>query len=101
MDKHLQKIALEYPDVQFLYLNALKAPFFVTKLAIKTLPTLCIFNDGVLKDKILGFEGLTGDEFKTFELTDKLVRAGLIPSKFKLTKGKERKAEQSDDEDHS
>jgi hypothetical protein len=49
MDKHLQKIAYEYPDVQFLYLNALKAPFFVTRLSIQTLPTLCIFNNGVLK----------------------------------------------------
>ena len=58
MDKHLQKIAYEYPEVQFLYLNSLKAPFFVNKLGIRTLPTLCIFNDGVLKDKVLGFDSL-------------------------------------------
>jgi hypothetical protein len=41
--------------------NAEKAPFFVERLSIRTLPTLCIFIDGVLKDKVLGFQGLSGD----------------------------------------
>ena len=99
MDKHLQKICYEYPDVQFLYLNSLKAPFFVNKLGIRTLPTLCIFNDGVLKDKVMGFEGLSGDDFKTHELTGRLIQAGLIESKFKLSKGKDRKEEGSDYDD--
>lgn len=99
MDKHLQKICYEYPDVQFLYLNSLKAPFFVNKLGIRTLPTLCIFNDGVLKDKVMGFEGLSGDDFKTHELTGRLIQAGLIESKFKLSKGKDRKEAGSDYDD--
>lgn len=65
---------------------------------IRTLPTLCIFHDGVLKDKVLGFEGLSGgDDFKTHELTGRLVQAGLIECKFKLTKGKEKRNNESDE----
>lgn len=55
MDKHLKILCQQFPQTQFLALNAEKSPFFVQKLAIRSLPTLCFFIDGVMKDKLLGF----------------------------------------------
>jgi hypothetical protein len=55
MDRHLQILSQQFPNTQFLYINAEKTPFFVEKLHIRTLPTLCIFINGVMKDKIIGF----------------------------------------------
>ena len=50
-------------------LNADKAPFFIQKLAIKVLPTVVCFKDGVAVDRIVGFEELGGtDEFDTIVL---------------------------------
>ena len=72
MDKHLKILCEQFPNTQFLAVNAEKTPFFVQRLGIRTLPTLCIFVDGVLKDKVLGFQGLSGDEFLTYELAAKL-----------------------------
>lgn len=95
MDKHLKAICMQHPETNFLYLNAEKAPFFVEKLHIRSLPTLCLFVDGKMKDKVVGFEGLSGDDFRTGELLAKLARAGLIHKKegegFKLVKGTTRK----------
>lgn len=48
-----------------------KAPFFIQKLAIQTLPTLCFFIKGMLVGKQMGFEGFSSDEFKTIELARK------------------------------
>jgi hypothetical protein len=78
MDKHLKLLCHEFPNTQFLSIDASKAPFFVQKLSIRTLPTLCIFIDGVLKDKVLGFEGLSGDEFLTYELAARLAESGVV-----------------------
>ena len=61
MDKHLKILSQQFPNTQFLYIDAEKTPFFVQKLNIRTLPTLCIFINGVMKDKVLGFESLSGD----------------------------------------
>lgn len=79
MDKHLKLLCQEYPQTQFLALNAEKSPFFVQKLAVRSLPTLCFFIDGVMKDKLLGFDGLSGDEFLTIELARRMAQAGVIP----------------------
>eukprot|EP00913_Durusdinium_trenchii_P005430 g5062.t1 len=49
-----------------------KAPFFVEKLAVRTLPCVIVFNDGVAKGRQVGFEGLGGDEFATGQLAWKL-----------------------------
>ena len=61
MHHHLKILSQQFPQTQFLYINSEKTPFFVEKLAIRSLPTLCIFIDGVMKDKVLGFDGLSGD----------------------------------------
>lgn len=55
---HLRKIAINHGETKFVKLNAQKAPFFIQKLGIKVLPTLCCFINGVLKDKIVGFDEL-------------------------------------------
>lgn len=80
MDKHLKILCQQFPNTQFLYIDAEKAPFFIQRLSIRTLPTLCIFINGVLKDKILGFSGLSGDEFLTYELAALLAQSGAIDS---------------------
>jgi len=49
-------------------MDAEKAPFFVEKLKVQTLPCAVVFNDGVAKGKQLGFDGLGGDEFETIHL---------------------------------
>ncbi|MBA0655557.1 hypothetical protein Goklo_008031, partial [Gossypium klotzschianum] len=43
MDKHLKALALKHMDTKFIKLDAENAPFFVTKLAVKTLPCVIIF----------------------------------------------------------
>ena len=65
MDMHLHTIAPQLLPVKFIKLNAEKAGFFVAKLSIKTLPTLVFFKDGVAVDRLIGFDGLGGDEFAT------------------------------------
>ncbi len=70
IDKHLQQIASEHKECKFLKLDAEKTPFFVNKLAVKVLPTICLFKKGVLVDQIVGFEELgSRDDFKTIVLT--------------------------------
>lgn len=78
MDKHLSILCQQFPKTQFLSIQAEKAPFFVQKLNIRSLPTLVFFIDGVMKDKLLGFDGLSGDEFLTYELAARMNQAGVI-----------------------
>ena len=43
------------------------------------LPTLCCFIDGVLKDKVVGFDDLGGvDTFKTLTLIRRLVQSKAV-----------------------
>jgi len=68
MDMHLGKCAKKFFGTRFVKLDAEKAPFFVEKLMIKTLPCAVVFNDGVAIGRQLGFEGLGGEEFETVQL---------------------------------
>jgi len=68
MDMHLSKCARYFFGTRFVKLNAEKAPFFVEKLKIKTLPCVVVFNDGVAIGRQVGFEGLPGEEFETVQL---------------------------------
>ncbi|CAL2257982.1 unnamed protein product [Prunus armeniaca] len=47
MDKHLKTLASKHVDTKFIKLNAENAPFFVTKLGVKTLPCVIILRRGV------------------------------------------------------
>ncbi|KAG7381101.1 hypothetical protein PHYPSEUDO_006477 [Phytophthora pseudosyringae] len=63
MDMHLAKLARRHIECKFLKLNAEKAPFFVEKLAIRVLPTVVCFKDGVaFPERVVGFDGLTEDD---------------------------------------
>jgi thioredoxin-like negative regulator of GroEL len=55
VDHHLRQIAKQHPEAKFIYLNAEKAPFFVDRLAVKVLPTIVTFIDGIANDRIVGF----------------------------------------------
>jgi len=69
IDMHLHKCAKKFFGTRFVRLDAEKAPFFVEKLGIKTLPCAVVFNDGVAKGRQIGFDGLDiNGEFKTEEL---------------------------------
>lgn len=79
MDKHLSKIAALHPETKFIRMDATKAPFFVQKLAIKVLPSVIMFENGVAFDRLLGFSDLGGtDEFSTTSLEKRLMKHGAI-----------------------
>jgi thiol-disulfide isomerase/thioredoxin len=85
MHHHLQKLAPRHVEAKFININAEKAPFFVEKLKIRTMPTLIYFSDGVATGKLLGFEGLADtmpagreDEWPTVTLARLLAKEGMI-----------------------
>jgi thiol-disulfide isomerase/thioredoxin len=95
LDQHLKKIATQHLSCKFVRINAEKAPFFVAKLAIKTLPTLLVFKNGNMIDRLLGFEDLSDpknpDKFHTSRLGRWLEKTGAI----------EYEGSDSDDEEES
>jgi len=79
IDKHLRLIAPKHLSCKFLTLNAEKAPFFVTKLAIQMLPSVFVFKDGVVSDSFAGLDELGGkDEFRTEVLEHWFSKAGCV-----------------------
>jgi len=60
MDHHLKIIATnpKHLSCKFVRIDAEKAPFFVARLRIKTLPTVLVFKNGETIERMLGFEGL-------------------------------------------
>jgi thiol-disulfide isomerase/thioredoxin len=62
MDHHLQIIATKYIQCKFLRIDAEKTPFFVDKLKVRTLPTLFVFKEGKVVERLTGFEGLVISE---------------------------------------
>lgn len=85
MDKHLYKLAQRHIETKFIKINAAKAPFFVDKLKVQTIPSVILFTDGVALDKILGFEGLADkmpegkeDEWPTIVLARLLASKRMI-----------------------
>lgn len=82
MDKHLKLLTPKYFDTKFICIDAENCPFFVTKLAIKVLPCVILFRDGVAVDRIIGFQELGGvDDFATKSLESRLLKAGLLIAK--------------------
>merc|ERR1719413_141625 len=68
MDMHLSRCSKKFFGTRFVKLDAEKAPFFVDKLKIRTLPCVVVFNDGVAKGRQVGFEDLPGEDFHTVQL---------------------------------
>lgn len=86
-DMHLKRCAKKFFGTKFVKLDAEKAPFFVGKLAIQTLPTMAMFIDGVMIWKQLGFAGLYGEgeatnEFKTGALARIFRDCGAVEEEF-------------------
>ncbi|KAG9451638.1 hypothetical protein H6P81_011603 [Aristolochia fimbriata] len=79
MDKHLKSLAPRHFDAKFIRLDAENAPFFISKLAIKTLPCVILFRDGIAKDRLVGFQDVGGkDDFTTKTLENLLIKKGII-----------------------
>jgi len=68
IDMHLRKCAKKFFGTRFVRLDAEKAPFFVEKLQIRTLPCAVVFNDGIAKGRQLGYDGLGDEQFSTVQL---------------------------------
>ncbi|XP_042433459.1 thioredoxin domain-containing protein PLP3B-like [Zingiber officinale] len=82
MDKHLKALAPVHINTKFIKLDAENAPFFVTKLAIKTLPCVILFRNGIAFDRIVGFQDLgSKDDFSARALENLLKRKGIIDEK--------------------
>jgi len=82
MDMHLGRCARKFLGTRFVKLDSEKAPFFVERLKIKTLPCVCVFVDGVHQGRQVGFDGLGGDEFTTPLLAWRLKEFGGIEEEF-------------------
>ncbi|KAL4197578.1 hypothetical protein AMTRI_Chr04g251840 [Amborella trichopoda] len=104
VDKHLKSLAPRHVDTKFIkldaeasYLNLLNgflslpwetyccilsvqnAPFFVNKLAVRTLPCVILFRKGIAVDRLVGFQDLGGkDDFTTKALENLLIKKGII-----------------------
>ena len=88
IDHHLRIIAQTHPETRFIKLDSEKAPFFVDRLNIRTLPTVVLFRDGVAFDRIIGYEGVSDkDDFPTLALTRRLVKSNIIKPKNKAERG--------------
>jgi len=86
MDHHLNIIAPLQLSCKFLRIDAEKAPFFISKLQIKTLPTLIVFQEGKAIDRLTGFEGLAikesePDKWHTGRLQQWIASTGAIQYK--------------------
>ncbi|KAF5344087.1 hypothetical protein D9758_008836 [Tetrapyrgos nigripes] len=79
MDKHLAKLAPKYFNTRFFRVFVENVPWLVEKLAIKVLPCVICFMDGVTKDRLVGFEELgNSDAFGTATLELRLGVCGVI-----------------------
>jgi hypothetical protein len=84
-DMHLNKLAQRHLETKFVKIDAEKTPFFTAKLLIQTIPTVVFFFDGVGRQKIIGFDGLSDglpddkvDEWPTIKLARLMGSAGII-----------------------
>ena len=79
MDRNLNEVAKSHPKCVFVSLNDKKVilfnlgSFFWKKIKDLIFTHSLLFNKKVLINRLLGFEGLSGDEFKTIELTRKFI----------------------------
>ncbi|PCH41115.1 thioredoxin-like protein [Wolfiporia cocos MD-104 SS10] len=79
MDKHLTALAPKYFNTRFLRVFVENVPWLVERLAVKVLPCVICFIDGVSKDRIIGFEDLgNNDAFETATLEWRLMNSGVI-----------------------
>ncbi|KAL1959039.1 hypothetical protein VTO42DRAFT_3280 [Malbranchea cinnamomea] len=113
MDRHISALADAHGSSgpRFARVDVRNIPFVVEKLKIRVLPCVLAFRDGVVMERVVGFEGLglggsdAEKEFETKLLEDRLVRcAVLLEKKIRRdngdgTSGDEDEEEQEDDRD--
>lgn len=86
VDKHLEILARKHIEAKFVKLNVDRAPFITERLHIKTLPTIALLIDNIVKDRIIGFADLGNhDEFSTEVLEWRLGCGGVIDYKGDLS----------------
>ncbi|CAF0880124.1 unnamed protein product [Adineta steineri] len=86
VDKHLEILARKHIETKFVKLNVDRAPFITERLHVKTLPTIVLMVDNIVKDRIVGFTDLGNhDEFSTDILEWRLGKGGAIDYKGDLT----------------
>ncbi|XP_006460237.1 hypothetical protein AGABI2DRAFT_192000 [Agaricus bisporus var. bisporus H97] len=79
MDRHLARLAPKYFHTRFIRVFVENIPWLVERLAIKILPCVICFVDGVSADRLIGFEELgNNDGFETAALELRLLNAGVI-----------------------
>merc|ERR1711998_668728 len=99
VDKHLRELAKKHLSCKFLTLDAEKAPFFITKLAIRMLPTVIVFKDGVVAEQFSGFDEMGGkDDFRTEVMEHWFSKAGCVIMK---KKDVDKALEGSDEDENS
>eukprot|EP00041_Stephanoeca_diplocostata_P008126 m.117601 g.117601 ORF g.117601 m.117601 type:complete len:228 (+) comp17184_c0_seq1:134-817(+) len=78
-DMHLGKLAQMHPETRFVKIDAEKSPFLCERLRIIMLPTLALVVKGKVKDYIVGFDDLGGDDdFDTEVLEWRLGQSGIL-----------------------
>uniref|UniRef100_UPI0035901383 thioredoxin domain-containing protein 9 isoform X1 n=2 Tax=Myxine glutinosa TaxID=7769 RepID=UPI0035901383 len=78
-DRHLGLLAPRHFKTKFLRLNVEKAPYLCKKLSVRILPSLLLFRDNKVCDRVVGFDDMGGvDDFPTEALEWRLGQAGVI-----------------------
>ncbi|XP_041365881.1 thioredoxin domain-containing protein plp1-like [Gigantopelta aegis] len=79
VDTHLEKLARQYFETKFAKINVETAKFLVGKLKVQMLPAIFCFKNGIVCDRVVGFEELGNtDGFGTEVLEKRLGKAGVI-----------------------
>lgn len=79
VDSHLEPLAKKYFDTRFFKADVELCPFLVSRLQLKVLPVIVCLIDGVVKDKLVGFDDLGMTEnFTTETLERRLMKAGAL-----------------------
>ena len=79
MDRHLNALARKHFRVKFIKLDVEKCGFIVDKLKIKTLPAVYSFKNGIVIDRLVGFEDLGNvDTFTTDVLEKRVASCGIF-----------------------
>jgi hypothetical protein len=80
-DMHMQILSPQHHECKFIKIDAEKAPFFVSKLNIRVLPTIVFFAEGITNPamRLMGFEGVENGELcSTRDLEEALVSMGFL-----------------------
>lgn len=103
MNDTLGMLAEKHVSLRILAMQAEKAPFLVSKLAVKVLPFVVIYKNGRELLRLVGFDGIaaSADRVSLDLLERKLLDCGAINRQtinFKSIRGKAVREEESDDE---